>query len=125
MIIPNTAAYRSIKLDALYLLIHVANSYGRLQAQSRDVTSNPPNSQMDVDEIKQSQAPDAAQDVPGTAKEKPPPVPPRPTNKAKIEEYAMQQDVQEVMGNVIHQLQWAISPERITKNGNQEDVISE
>ena len=74
---------------------------------------------MDLDEAPPQHEPFAA------AKGNPPPIPPRPTNKAKIEEYAMQQDVQEVMGNVFHQLQWAIKPERITKSGNQEDVISE
>ena len=54
----------------------------------------------------------------------PPPVPPRPTDKHQIEQYAMQQDVEEVMGNVFHQLQWAIKPQSITKDGNQEDIIS-
>ena len=58
-------------------------------------------------------------------KDQPPPVPPRPPNKAQIEEYAMQQDVQEVMGNVFHQLQWAIEPASISQFGNQEDVISD
>lgn len=59
-----------------------------------------------------------------TTKERPPPIPPRPVGKQQIEQYAMQQDVEEVMGNVFHQLQWAIKPQNVTADGNQEDVIS-
>ena len=54
----------------------------------------------------------------------PPPVPPRPIGRNEIEHYAQQQDVEEVMGNVFHQLQWAIRPQNIGTNGNQEDMIS-
>ncbi|KAL9048556.1 MAG: hypothetical protein Q9162_007663 [Coniocarpon cinnabarinum] len=68
---------------------------------------------------------DLTQDAQKVVKDQPPPIPPRPTNKAQIEEYAMQQDVQEVMGNVLHQLQWAIKPRQITKFGNQEDIVSD
>lgn len=65
--------------------------------------------------------------VPGsseTVKDNPPPIPPRPVGKDQIEQYAMQQDVEEVMGNVFHQLQWAIKPQSVNSRGDQEDVVS-
>lgn len=59
---------------------------------------------------------------------RPPPVPPRPENDPKemIQEQleiGAQQDVTEVIGNVLFQLQCAIKPERIDAKGEQIDIM--
>ncbi|KAI9654888.1 MAG: ubiquitin-specific protease ubp2 [Alyxoria varia] len=57
----------------------------------------------------------------------PPPVPPRPgdnPSRADYEEFAQQQDVQEVIENVLDQLRWAIKPETVEDDGEQVDAIS-
>jgi len=59
---------------------------------------------------------------------RPPPVPPRPENDPKemIQEQleiGAQQDVTEVIGNVLFQLQCAIKPERIDARGEQIDIM--
>ena len=99
---------------------------------------NSQESQMDVDVIKEIPEPqgDNSNGLDSTqgeaqpqaseeeSKDNPPPVPPRPVGKSQIEEYARQQDVEEVMGNVFHQLQWAVKPEDVDADGNQQDLIS-
>lgn len=59
---------------------------------------------------------------------RPPPVPPRPENDPKESiqeqlEIGAQQDVTEVIGNVLFQLQCAIKPERIDDKGEQIDMV--
>ena len=58
---------------------------------------------------------------------KPPPVPPRPLEKstrAEYEEFAQQQDVQEVIENVLYLLRWAVKAESEEPDGEQIDLIS-
>lgn len=57
----------------------------------------------------------------------PPPIPPRPQAKeiqAEYEEFAQQQDVQEVIENVLYLLRWATKAEAYESNGEQVDLIS-
>ena len=59
---------------------------------------------------------------------RPPPVPPRPDAKPEVSiqeqlEIGAQQDVTEVIGNVLFQLQCAIKPEEYDKNGEQIDKV--
>ena len=59
---------------------------------------------------------------------RPPPVPPRPEQETKVSiqeqlEIGAQQDVTEVIGNVLFQLQCAIKPENLDQNGEQIDMI--
>lgn len=54
---------------------------------------------------------------------KPPPVPPRPTKLATIEEFARQQDVTEVLANAVFQLSCAIRGTGRDSTGEQRDVI--
>lgn len=59
---------------------------------------------------------------------RPPPVPPRPAQESKLSmqeqlEIGAQQDVTEVIGNVLFQLQCAIKPERLDENGEQIDKV--
>lgn len=62
---------------------------------------------------------------------RPPPVPPRPKaeeQKSNVQdevELGAQQDVTEVVGNVLFQLQCAIKPKSIDKNGEQIDEIKD
>lgn len=55
--------------------------------------------------------------------EGPPPVPPRPVAVAKLEEYARQQDVIEVLTHAIFQLSCAVRPTGSDKRGEQQDEI--
>jgi ubiquitin carboxyl-terminal hydrolase 25/28 len=63
--------------------------------------------------------------------ERPPPVPPRPewksTDQKPVDELELgaQQDVTEVIGNVLFQLECALRPKRIDENGEQLDEIKE
>ena len=74
---------------------------------------------------------DAKLDEPSAPPSRPPPVPPRndaDTQKAMMretEEYARQQDVTEVIGNVLFQLQCAIRAKAIDEDGEQLDEIKE
>lgn len=59
---------------------------------------------------------------------RPPPVPPRPEQEAKVSiqeqlEIGAQQDVTEVIGNVLFQLQCAIKPEQFDQNREQIDMV--
>ena len=59
---------------------------------------------------------------------RPPPVPPRPDQEVKVSiqeqlEIGAQQDVTEVIGNVLFQLQCAIKPEQFDPNGEQIDMV--
>ena len=59
---------------------------------------------------------------------RPPPVPPRPEQETKVSiqeqlEIGAQQDVTEVIGNVLFQLQCAIKPETLDQNGEQIDMV--
>lgn len=59
---------------------------------------------------------------------RPPPVPPRPDQESKVSiqeqlEIGAQQDVTEVIGNVLFQLQCAIKPELLDRNGEQIDMV--
>ena len=59
---------------------------------------------------------------------RPPPVPPRPAHESKLSiqeqlEISAQQDVTEVIGNVLFQLQCAIKPESHDNNGEQIDRV--
>ncbi|KAL8797438.1 MAG: hypothetical protein Q9195_000254 [Heterodermia aff. obscurata] len=59
---------------------------------------------------------------------RPPPVPPRPEQETKVSiqeqlEIGAQQDVTEVIGNVLFQLQCAIKPENLDANGEQIDMV--
>jgi len=62
-----------------------------------------------------------------------PPVPPRPEYKPpaekqqveRVERWAQQQDVREVLGNVLLQLRWAIKGKGLTEKGDQVDLISQ
>ena len=59
---------------------------------------------------------------------RPPPVPPRPAQESKLSiqeqlEIGAQQDVTEVIGNVLFQLQCAIKPERLDESGEQIDKV--
>lgn len=60
--------------------------------------------------------------------DRPPPVPPRPEQETKVSiqeqlEIGAQQDVTEVIGNVLFQLQCAIKPEKLDQNGEQIDMV--
>lgn len=59
---------------------------------------------------------------------RPPPVPPRPEQEPKVSiqeqlEIGAQQDVTEVIGNVLFQLQCAIKPEQFDQNREQIDMV--
>jgi len=63
----------------------------------------------------------------GLPPSRPPPIPPRPKPAADVAlkeaEYGAQQDVNEVIGNVLFQLQCAIKPEAVDKDGEQLDRV--
>lgn len=96
-----------------------------IKNEGLDMTEEP----MDVDDHGKSHEKTRTPSSPTRtdAPSKPPPIPPRPGEKnsrAEYEEFAQQQDVQEVIENVLYLLRWAIKPESFEQDGEQIDLIS-
>ena len=92
-----------------------------IKKEGLDMTEEP----MDVDSHEKTRA--SSSPTRNDAPSKPPPIPPRPGEKntrAEYEEFAQQQDVQEVIENVLYLLRWAIRAENFEQDGEQIDLIS-
>lgn len=95
-------------------------SPSRVNQETRDATSH-------IEDATASDTEPINGTVLPSAPTRPPPVPPRPVSERRTtineEELYRQQDVTEVIGNVLFQLQCAIKPDEIDASGEQIDLI--